>query len=173
MCGSCPDVWINIIRLVGIGILVIGVCAVLVRSSIRSAYQPKALHSIYMKIFANYMQLVMLTSQFRLDWPEEVVQLLSFQEQSGQATDQLFSFDCFLNFGEETSYKQTYFLKLTIMAFLPLLLGLGSVLFWGVRSCIKKDRSVMKRELVTTLCVIFFLIHPTITRLMFSMFSCL
>ena len=59
------------------------------------------------------------------------------------------------------------------MSFLPVILGLATVLFWWIRSSITGDKSVMKKQLVTTLCVIFFLIHPTITRMMFSLFSCM
>ena len=172
-CGKCPADYLNALRLLGIGGLVIVVCFVMVRSSLRSAYQPKALHSVYIKILVNYLQLVMLTAQFRLDWPQVVLELLSAQEQTGQVTDQLFSFDCYLASDDQDSYRTVLYAKLVIMTFLPCLLAGVAVAFWGIFACCKKDKSVLKKELITTLCVLFFLIHPTITRLMFAMFSCI
>lgn len=47
----------------------------MIKTTMASAYKPKSLHSIYIKIFMNYLQLVMLTTTFNLDWPNEVKDL--------------------------------------------------------------------------------------------------
>ena len=47
----------------------------MVKTALASAYKPKALHSIYMKILMNYFQLVMLTASFNLEWPDYVIEM--------------------------------------------------------------------------------------------------
>jgi len=47
----------------------------MVKTAMDSAYKPKALHSVYIKIFMNYLQLVILTASFNLEWPETVLEL--------------------------------------------------------------------------------------------------
>jgi len=77
-------------------IAVIIFAVILVKTTMNSAYRPAKLHSVYLKIFMNYLQLVMLTASFNLDWPEQVLELFSVQDQAGSVSDHIFSVDCFL-----------------------------------------------------------------------------
>ena len=54
-------------KLLGILFGVVILAGVMVRATLNSAVRPKAMHSIYLKIFVNYIQLVMLTASFDLD----------------------------------------------------------------------------------------------------------
>ena len=64
-------------KLLGILFGVVVVAGVMVRAAINSAVKPKAMHSVYLKIFVNYIQLVMLTASFNLDWPDFVLEWFS------------------------------------------------------------------------------------------------
>lgn len=54
-CGACPDPTMNVIRLNGIFIAVVVFMCILIRSVKNSALQPAKLHSVYLKIFMNYL----------------------------------------------------------------------------------------------------------------------
>jgi hypothetical protein len=173
VCGKCPDDALNAVRLVGmIGVLAV-ICGVLVRSSINTAYQPAAMHSIYLKIFANYLQLVLLTTQLSLDWPSFVQELFSVQKNSGTATDQFLSVDFYLgDSSDDDAYKNLYFDKLKVISLIPVIFSLAATVFWTVHFAVRRHKGVFGKQLVATLVVLFFLIHPNILRSYFSYFSC-
>ena len=168
-CAACPDSYINALRLSGIAFLALIAIIILVKSSIASARQPKALHSIYLKIFMNYLQLVMLTASFNLSWPSFVLKLFSIQENAGAVTEQVFSIDCFIN---SSSSADVFLNKLLLMAFVPLILLLSAVVFWLIVSLLKRTFRYLKHELVATCVILFFLAHPSIVKVAFSVYSC-
>jgi hypothetical protein len=172
-CGKCPDDASNAFKLIGMICLLALICGVLVRSSINTAYEHAALHSIYLKIFANYLQLVLLTTQLSLEWPSFVYGLFSIQQNSGTATDQFLSVDCYLgNSGHDDAYKNLYFDKLKLIALIPVIFSLAATAFWTAHFAVRRDKGVFRREWVATLVVLFFLIHPNILRSNFSYFAC-
>jgi len=171
-CGKCPDQVTNGLRILGVCLLLAIINGIMVRSSLKNAYQPKELHSIYIKIFCNYLQLVLLTTQLNLAWPSFVFLLFNAQKNAATVTDQLFSFDCLLADDEPDSYIELYYRKLIIMAFLPLMLALIAVLYWTGMYCYEGKAVVFKKELIATLVVLFFLIHPNIVKANFALFSC-
>jgi predicted outer membrane repeat protein len=171
LCEKCPDQVTNGLRLLGICILMALIIGIMVRSSLANAYQPKHLHSIYIKIFTNYLQLITLTTQLNIAWPSFVHSLLNTQNTALSVIDQLFSVDCML--ADSSDYKQVYFMKLIVMAIVPVILGLFAFLYWCLHYLVKRKKEVFKKELVATLVVLFFLIHPNIVKANFAMFSCI
>jgi hypothetical protein len=169
-CGPCPDEAVNFIRLALIGLAVVAVVVVMVKSTLKSAAKPKELHSVYIKILANYLQLVLLLSSFNLNWPSLVKSLLSSQETAGSATDQLFSFDCFLQSNKDIA---VFYQKVLIVGSLPIVILVLTTLFWGSVAIYRGSSSVLRNQMVTTLIVLFFLVHPSIVQTMFKSFSCM
>jgi hypothetical protein len=78
ICGGCPEAYLNALRLVGIFILAILIIMWMVRSTLIAATQKKSLQSIYLRIFMNHLQLIVLTASFNLDWPQLVNYKLLF-----------------------------------------------------------------------------------------------
>ena len=181
-CGVCPEPAVNVIRLLGIGIGVFIGCCFLVKTTISSAHYPKALHSIYIKIFTNYIQLVYLTTQFNLAWPDFVLEMFDYQKSAATVSDQVFSVDCYLESeDEDQAGEEVLFKKLLIMAFLPFIAWGFAFMVWTIAGFMRDKRihsrkevllSIYKNELVTTMIILFFLVHPNIVKLMFSVFSC-
>ena len=170
-CALCPSTVENVFIIISLLIFIIFVAAVMVRSTLKSAYSPKALHSIYIKIFTNYLQLVFLTTQFDLKWPWYVLQLFSVQQSVASASDQIFSLDCYFT-SNGASFEDTYYNKLIITACLPLIIWAFSLVFWIFYSLLKHKYDYLKRELFTTMIILFFLVYPNIVKAMFAMFSC-
>ena len=167
-CSPCPDPGVNFLILGFLVVAALVVCSVLVYSTLRSAYKPKSVLSIYFKIFTNYVQLVYLTTQFNLEWPDYVLDFFEIQKNTATASEQIFSVDCYV----EAESSGSYFTKLVVIALLPLIVAIISGCFWGGVAYFKGKVSVLKNELVATMIILFFLIHPTVTRFMFSVFSC-
>ncbi|CAG9311412.1 unnamed protein product [Blepharisma stoltei] len=169
-CGKCPDDVANSFRVIGMFILMVIVAGIMVRTTQKSAYVPKSMQSIYIKIFVNYLQLVMLMSTFDLSWPSTVLEIFAVQNNAGSISDQIFSFDCFLDSGN--GQNDIYFKKLVIMAAVPIFIGFCSLLFWSLIALHRHDRSSFKNNLVSTIVILLFLFHPNLVKTMFSVFSC-
>ena len=65
-----------------------------------------SLISIYIKIFVNYLQVIMIMISFKLNWPNIVQEFLTYQEIAGSAAGRLFTIDCLLS---EIVNLDTYF----------------------------------------------------------------
>ena len=134
-CVLCPSDSQNIGVSVILIILILFVSVVLVRFTIDSAYSPKAMYSIYIKIFINYLQLVLLTTKFELHWPYYVADLFVILQFAATASDQIFSLDCYFK-DNNMSVSQIYYFKIMITALLPIIIWLISFLVW-VGVCLK------------------------------------
>lgn len=168
-CQACPDPEVNGVRIGGLTIGVVILIVFLVRSTMSSALRPRELASVYLRILMNYLQLVMLTATFNLNWPSEVETVLSTQESAGTATAQVFSFDCYMTGISDTN---VIYQKLIMMFILPGLIVSISVLFWGFIGAKRNDFSIMRKQMVSTIIILLFLAHPNIVQAMFSMLSC-
>jgi len=169
-CGKCPPLDVNIVRLVFVVIAMVAYNTYQVWAAFKNATKPTAIHSIYLKILTNYLQLVFLVTEFRLSWPQPVLDLFSAQESSGGVTEQLYSIECFLSGNGDAS--KVYFEKMIFMALLPAAISVAVVLFWGIVTLKTGKLKYLRQELAASLVIAFFFIHPTLTKALFSMFSC-
>ena len=171
-CGICPSPTANVFISLSIVAVVLAVCIVLVKTSINTAFSPKAVHSIYIKIITNYLQFVFLTAQFEFNWPTYAWQFLNLQSQVIYSTTSIFSFDCFTTSETYGNSMNIYYYKLISMSVLPILVFTLSFLIWLGICFTKETYSYLKRELFLTMIIIFFLVYPNISMTFFSHFSC-
>jgi hypothetical protein len=169
-CRKCPPLEVNTVRIIFVIIAMVAYNVYQVWATLANAAKPAAIHSIYLKILTNYLQLVFLVTEFRLDWPQPVTDLFSAQESSGGVTEQLYSIDCFLSDNEDAS--KVYFKKIVFLAVLPLCIAVCIVCFWAIVTIKTKKIQYMRRQLAASLIIAFFFIHPTLSKAYFSMFSC-
>ena len=170
-CGKCPSSGESAAIIIGYILFIIIDAVILVRSTITSAYSPKALYSIYIKIFTNYIQLLFLTTQFNLQWPSYVSSLFSAQSSIATASDQIFSTDCyFLSNGD--TFEDIYYNKLVLTSLLPIIMWVVSFAVWVVICITKNTWKYLSREYLTTVIVLFFLVYPNLVKVNFAVFSC-
>ena len=175
-CGACPNAIWNVIRLTGILIAVLVGIVFMIKSTLNGALQRKNIQSVYIKILMNHLQLIYLTSSFDFDWPDNVVELFEASEPVAQVSQQILSFDWFLDQRTDSSDANTvrlFYQKMIMYALLPLLLALGSVGFWYIYYWCRKSADKEKRpgRIMATVIILFFLVHPTIVQYMFSNFK--
>ena len=72
---------------------------------------------------------------------------------------------------DETSRVQT--LKLIFFAASPLMILIGSTVFWTVNAALKRQFHELKTKIIASTLVVFFIMHPSIARIFFSYFNCL
>ena len=69
----------------------------MIRSTLNGAAEVKNITSVFQKILLNHIQLIVLTASFDFSWPDLVMSFFKSNETVGEATNQIFSVDCFLN----------------------------------------------------------------------------
>ena len=172
LCSKCPNTQINALIMTSIMIAMIFVAYIMVSSTLKSAFSAKSLHSIYIKIFTNYLQIVFLTTQFNLNWPTYVLSFFEIQKNAASASDQLYSIDCFFTEKSGYSNEDIYYYKLLTAALIPIIIWSLSFIVWIVVCFFKETYKFIKREFFTSIIVLFFLVHPNIVKTIFSSFSC-
>ena len=130
-CEECPDFATNLSILLISLILIISVIAIMVISQLNR--KKIALHSIYFKIFVNYLQIIMIMVSFKLNWPDIVQDFLFYQESAGSVTGRIFTIECLM---EEILSLDTYFSQLILFAILPLIILIICSMFWALKSLI-------------------------------------
>lgn len=174
ICKECPTRLENIIKLTFslIGVLLALILVIL--TTMKSAYKPKSIQSIYIKIFINYIQLIGIISEYDLSWPRFVSNLLSIQSNASNVSKHILSVDCLLNDeGYTDEPSDNYFFKLRMIFYLPFALSIVSFSCWSMVAFYKGKLKYLKEELVSTNIILLFLIHPSLVTQMFSAFSCI
>ena len=72
-CSPCPTATSIIIRILFVFWLLGVFVFFMVRSSLEAATKKKAVHSVYLRIMMNHLQMIVLTASFNLDWPQLVI----------------------------------------------------------------------------------------------------
>ena len=166
-CSKCPN---SIIRTVGqliLWIVVILLIVLLIKLSLKT--NQSNINSIHMKIFLNYLQMVMLFDSFNLAWPDLMLQLFNAQEAVGGFPEFLFSFNCL--YTEETELEG-YERKWVVLSLLPLLLIAVSNVVWGGVALCRRSLSYMKNQAVGSGIVLFFVAFPSVMRTMLGVLHC-
>eukprot|EP00347_Sterkiella_histriomuscorum_P024148 403332142 len=184
-CATCPEKVMNIVRLIFIFFAVVFLIVFIVRSTLLGAKEQKNITNIFIKIMMNHLQLILLTASFNFAWPSMVVDFFSQLKPVAQVSNQIFSFDCFVDTrqtSEEmtdsskkddyTSFFRVYYLKLIIFAILPVGLMLLCQSFWAIYHKLFKIRSTIINKVMSTLVILLFLVHPSLVQYMFSNFQC-
>jgi len=171
-CGLCPSFVTNLLRTIGVGCAFLLALVIIVATAIKSAYRTSSYFSIYMKVLLNYLQLIMMTANFDLNWPSYLHSFIQTQQVVGNVSDQVFSIDCFFQSEGQEDQGNAVRMKIVLLSFLPLLMWLLGAVWWLPFALVTRKYSYLKNELVTTSVVFFFLIHPSLVKLMFAFFYC-
>mmetsp|Transcript_16966 Transcript_16966/g.30530 ORF Transcript_16966/g.30530 Transcript_16966/m.30530 type:complete len:1496 (+) Transcript_16966:1585-6072(+) len=136
--------------------------------SLKAVEGSRSLVSIFFKILMNFFQLAVIISNFKLKWPSLILQLLEAQFRVAESAGFYLSSNCFF---KDNDSKETFYLNLIIATFLPCLLVSLALVAW---SLIKLWRNVanFKYKVLCSMTVLIFIVHPQVTKTMFSVYSC-
>ena len=172
-CKKCPEKEANIVILIVLCMTIIFLSSLFVKTTLTSAFSPDSLVSIYIKIFTNYLQTVFIVTELNLKWPSYLIEFFNFQRSTATITEQVFSFDCYLDQKNSNDITRSYFIKLCLITCIPFLIFAVSYIFWIFHSYIYNCYNSLKREVFATIIILFFLAYPNIVQFMFSNFSCI
>lgn len=167
-CSECIQTTKTYVMRVFLGLMLIAFSVGSVWLSLRTATRNRSLISVYFKILMNYFQVTSVTIYFKLNWPDIFVKLINANLSIGEASDKAFSASCFF---PDLNSKENYYINLTVIAVLPFSLIGASIIVWTFFRAFKQIEK-WREKLLGTMTVLIFLIHPYVTKMMFSIFSC-
>lgn len=116
----------------------------------------------------NHVQVIMLISSFKFEWPEEIIEFFNASKSVANAPQEIFSIDCFIQSSIGKPLKRFY-IYLIIYVFIPVLVALVSCLFFRLKYFRRSRISFAKA--LTSFLIVFFLIHPSLTRAVLDAFQ--
>ena len=171
-CSKWPNPIYNTLRLIGVVLLAFVFLMILVIINIRKTKESQT--SVLLRIFTNYLQLITLTLSFNLKYPQGILDAFSpFETVSSSQT--FLSFDWFIEDYQVRAFTPNNSLfKIFLTALLPLLIILIFGLIFLCLFYLWKSRfNDFKRNIGVSAIWIIFLLHPTLTRISFSIFQCI
>ncbi|CDW74640.1 UNKNOWN [Stylonychia lemnae] len=186
-CGKCPEYGQNLFRIIAIILVAIIVIIFLIRSTLNGAADVKNTTSVFQKIILNHIQLIVLTASFDFKWPQIVLDYFKSSETIGEASNQIFSIDCFLNndqgyISEQEKEDQKtgkalgvriFYIKLALFGLLPVFLVLISSSFWFILYNKPNQKLIRITKAISTVVILLFLVHPNIVKFVFNLFNCI
>ena len=171
-CSKCPDPIMNALRIAGLVALVGSYFIVMIVIGIRKKRESQ--QSILLRILTNYLQLLTTALSFNLKFPTTLTQIFYPVERIGSSSEAFLSFDWFITDTEIKAFTPSVAIfKIFLTGLLPFALIIGAVLIWLVVFAIMKNKINLKRNIVISIIVIVFLIHPTVTKVGFEIFQCI
>jgi hypothetical protein len=170
-CLKWPNPVINTIRVFGLVIVVLIFFAWMIGINIKKKEESQK--SILMRIMTNYLQVLSVALSFNIKYPTVFGEVFSPLEYIGAPNEVFLSFDCFVRDTEMNGFAPSVaFFKIFLTAFLPVALFLILILMWSFLYMIhKKWFGNIKRNIIVSIIVIIFMLHPTLTITGLSMFQ--
>ncbi|CAI2361394.1 unnamed protein product [Moneuplotes crassus] len=171
-CAPCPNSVLNGIRLAGLLIAVLVFMIILIIFMLKKREESQK--AILMKILTNYLQVVTVVLTMKIEYPELFNSLLYPADLIGSPTTPFVSFDCFVKDQELALFAPSpAFFEIFLSGMLPLIFGpCIIVIFTIVYRLPYPWAKEFKRNVVVTLIVILFILHPNLTQNSLSMFEC-
>ena len=126
-----------------------------------------------MRILTNYLQVISTVLAFNADYPSTINNLFTPANMIGSASESFVSVDCLVKDTEMNGFapNATMF-KIFLMSVLPFALVAFYSFIWTIMYFIfNKYFSDLKRNVVVSIIVILFLMHPALTRAGLSIFQ--
>lgn len=166
ICSVCPGFTSNVVMTAFLVLSALTMFGLIVYISIRGAQRPRSELAIFLKIMLNYVQMIMVASSLNINWPNFVAKFLRGQQTAGNAADQLMSIECIL---KQMSQQNVYYTNLAVYVATPGAMMALCLVFWACASW-KVERAAQK--LVATLVLVIFVLHTSLTKALFSIFTC-
>jgi len=169
MCNKCPSLTSNIAlsTFLSLGASIFLILAVAI--AIRGATRPRSEFPTYLKIFVNYVQMVVVAAGLNVNWPGFVSLFLNGQETVGSVAEQLFSYECLAQ--EFATNSGMFYRKIAANTALPGILFLGAACIWTGLRIFTQMKSLLNKS-VASLVMILFMLHPSISKSTFAIFAC-
>lgn len=168
LCSKCPSVSSNLVLCSVLGLLVACLFILIVIITLRGALKPRSELAVYLKILLNYVQMLMVASSLNLNWPAYVEKFLRGQQAAGNAADQLLSVECLL---KQLFTTQVFYTIMTMYVVLPAIMLVLCGVWWLLAALLWRTEH-SRQKLVASLVLVIFVLHTSLTKVLFSAFTC-
>ena len=134
--------------------------------------------SIYVKVLFNYIQILAILSTFPFDWPSELSNLFSDNKEAQKSSQSFFSIDCFLKgdvfskVGFRVFFTKLMLYSLSPVGFLIICYAVWLLFYYAKwRGRIREHRIEFEEDLITSMVVLLFMVHPNILQQDFDSFA--
>lgn len=134
--------------------------------------------SIYVKVLFNYIQILAILSTFPFDWPSELSNLFSNNKEAQKSSQSFFSIDCFLKgdvfskVGFRVFFTKLMLYSLSPVGFLAICYAVWLIIYYAKwKGRIREHRIEFEEDLVTSMVVLLFMVHPNILQQDFDAFA--
>ncbi|CAG9331089.1 unnamed protein product [Blepharisma stoltei] len=169
-CIKCPGIANNVFRLLGFLAFIIAILIIMIKTARNSVYRSQAFTSVYIRIFWNFLQVLVIITTFNLNWPNEVIEFFHINDILDYAGQLLYSLECFLQLS--VSRDAVYFKRIVISSAMPFCLGIFCFTGWFLWKIRTKRFHYIMDDFISTAVVMIFLIHPSLMHDLFSIYSC-
>jgi hypothetical protein len=177
-CALCPGDGQNFL-LLGLGVLVVTVAVIFfIKMTVADAGRTKISESIQ-KIVINYAQVITIFAHFPLRWPPIIEGMFGFQGSISTVGEHLLNPDCVSSYG---TAAELYYSKQIAYTLLPVLLIMLCYVVWRCVACYNKVDfgarlnlmdTTPKDKSIISICVLLYLMYPTICNQALGLFSCM
>lgn len=126
-----------------------------------------------MRIMTNYAQMMATTMSYNMKFPDVLTEIFTPLQIVGSGSKTAFSMDCFSSNSEfSLFFPSPTIYKMFMLALMPVLIAIFIMAFLALLSIFKRVTFVeYKRNVVVSLIIILFLLHPTLTDTALSLFQ--
>jgi hypothetical protein len=171
-CGICPDAVLNGFRLFGLLILLVIFIVVIIWSNIRT--QKDSQSAILIRILTNYFQIITSAASFNLTFPASLDGFFEGVKTVGESAKIFLSVDCFIqDFPMVDNTGTTEYLKAFMTGLSPFIFVMIVILTWLCIRVFKRYSFMdLKNRIIISVCIVIFLLHPSITGMSLGLFNC-
>lgn len=123
----------------------------------------------FFKLVINYFQIMSFSRGMSLNWPVTIQTFFVASSKISDLSNQIFSFDCVLS-NSSTAHDLIY-LKLILVLFLPIVITILVIIFFGFLTVIKK-KTHYQNKIIQCLLLNYFMIQPIVVYYSFQIISC-
>jgi hypothetical protein len=125
---------------------------------------------VLIRILTNYLQVLVLVSDFELNWPSQVKDVFDSASYLTSSSEEFFSFDCIIKQLGITSMS-SYYLKVIFFGLLPIILSIIAGFIWLLIkiSCKNWNKFSLWNNIQISCQVLIFLFYPKITKMVGSL----
>ena len=171
VCSKWPNLLINSIRIFGIMLAILIYLTYLIVINLKKTTENQT--TTLMRIMTNYLQVVSTVLAFNANFPELINRLSSPASTIGSPSESFVSIEWFIHNSEINAFtpNSTIF-KIFLISVLPLcLIIIYWFLWWLLYLLFNKYFNDIKRNIIVSVIVILFLLHPALTKSGLSIFQ--
>ena len=176
LCSACPSAQGAMLQLFLAACCVILVVGGLVRSTIVSAASPRKLTSAILKMLLSHLQVLTLSLQFDLAWPQGVTEMLGVLNILASVDDRLLALNCGMSRTLPRLFQRAIVLvSVPVVAALCLSLGALIMFAWSRKvdgHTHYRAQKGLRTFVLVSVIVVLFVFHPSVTRAAFSVLRC-